>query len=370
METDAGPGADKLSSEKGLGASQAGVSGTTNMTPSLVDDMLASLNQEDWRLPGIHKDHEPWATAHQHMSPTSAVTIREPPARPGSNSGLRSASEMENVNNMNTPPVQHPGLTRRSTFSRPSDHPGVEEVDRIDHQQEQLSSPHEPSNITPTRCSSATGFEKFHPTQVNHSELEMESLESQFERVLSVVEEAGFDSIDSMTTAYYTAKFSELSVIRPMQLASRNRRLRTLLSTLQQAHKSWSVRERSAYREEITRGAEDIYSAELRELHKPQIQRQDRRRASVASKASHDSTDGSSSVEAKRCEIANRLRQTLSYQDIAKFIQKDAVILQDAASETWSLITELTRAAGMQPHERAQTACLILYLLTSPPFTA
>ncbi|KAI1078849.1 hypothetical protein F5B20DRAFT_546437 [Whalleya microplaca] len=365
-ETDTGTGVGKLSSEKHPDASDANMSGATSMVPLLVDDMLASLGQGDWRIPEIHKNHEPWATVHQRAPSTSVVTVQDVSERPESSSAPTSASEVENANNINT--SMHNSSSTRSKFPQPSDHRTVEEIDGPVRQQEHLS-PNEISNIASTQCSPTACSERYHTNQVDQSEIGIESLESQFERVLSVVEEAGFDSIDSMTSTYYTAKFSELSIIRPMQLASRNRRLRTLLSNLQQAHKSWSVRESCAYREEITRGAEDIYSAELRELSKPQIQKQDRRRASVASKASHESIDAPSSIEAKRCEIAQRIREVLSHQDIAKFIQKDAAILQDTASETWSLMTELTRIAGMQPHERTQLACLILYLLTSPPST-
>lgn len=70
---------------------------------------------------------------------------------------------------------------------------------------------------------------------------------------MHIVEDNGFDSIDSMTSTYYTSELSEDSFLRPMQATSRTRRLRSLLSDLQASHKSWTERERSAYAEEMVR---------------------------------------------------------------------------------------------------------------------
>lgn len=106
-------------------------------------------------------------------------------------------------------------------------------------------------------------------TSSNGASFDPESLEARFERLLSMVEEAGFDSIDSMVATYYTAQFSDQSIMQPMQAASRTRRLRTLLTALQSGQHSWTEREKCAYSEEVTRAAEQIYSEELR--GKPQV---------------------------------------------------------------------------------------------------
>ncbi|KAI1378897.1 hypothetical protein F4677DRAFT_382358 [Hypoxylon crocopeplum] len=191
----------------------------------------------------------------------------------------------------------------------------------------------------------------------------IEPLESRLERVLSVVEETGFDSIDSMTSTYYTAKFPDHSIMRQMQSVGRTKRLRALLSNLQNCYKSWSERERIAYREEVIRAAEDICSGELQELNTLRLQG-----FSPISPSSRTSYDPGNmpAIDANRRDIAGRIRELLSHEEIATFIQKDAAMLQASASETWALITELARNAGMQPNERMQVACISLYLLMSP----
>ncbi|KAI0123395.1 hypothetical protein BJ170DRAFT_687402 [Xylariales sp. AK1849] len=155
-----------------------------------------------------------------------------------------------------------------------------------------------------------------------------ESLEARLERVLNVVEDTGFDSIDSMALTYYTSEFSEDSTIHPMQSVSRTRRLRVLLSALQNSYKSWSGRGRSAYTEEMIRAAEAICSDELQALYGSKPQR--RRRVSVASKTSY--TNGNGPAQSNRNEIANRFRELLSSPEVADFIQKDKVVLKDLDS--------------------------------------
>lgn len=157
-----------------------------------------------------------------------------------------------------------------------------------------------------------------------------ESLEDRLERVLNIVEDTGFDSIDSMASTYYTSEFSEGSIIHPMQSVSRKRRLRVLLSALHTSYKSWSGRERSAYTEEIVRAAEAICSDELQALYGSKDQRC--RRVSNGNKSSP--TDSSGSTQSNRNEIANRFRELLCTPDVADFMQKDIVVLKDFVCPT------------------------------------
>lgn len=153
--------------------------------------------------------------------------------------------------------------------------------------------------------------------------------EARFERILEVVEEAGFDSMDAMMAAYYNTNFSEYSPTRPLQSVGRTRRLRSFLASLHSSHVEWGERERSAYREEVARAAEGIYAQELREL------------MNVADSASAEerppfNDSEMASVEAKRAYIVEQIRDIVSNQGIVAFLKKDKEILQDSVSFSYT----------------------------------
>jgi len=221
-----------------------------------------------------------------------------------------------------------------------------------------------------------------------------ETLESRFERILEIVEEAGFDSIDSMVATYYTAVFPECSAVNRMQSTSRTRGLRSLLSTLSQSYRGWAEREKTAYREEISRGAGEVYSDELAALSLATSSCGGDLERSSGFVLASDGDDacnlsGQTSIIATRNFIVNRIRSVLSDPGIAQFLKQDRVVMQDKVSkflrnsqsprqrreligakhqayETWSLMTELARTAGLSPMQRAQAACAAFYLLMSP----
>ncbi|KAJ8130249.1 hypothetical protein O1611_g3380 [Lasiodiplodia mahajangana] len=86
------------------------------------------------------------------------------------------------------------------------------------------------------------------------------------ERVLEVIEEAGFDGVDSMTTAYYTTRFPPGSSLHSAQATSRRRHLKRLLNALHESAKSWDPQEAQSFREGIMRNAEDIVIKEMHSL--------------------------------------------------------------------------------------------------------
>ncbi|WQF82590.1 hypothetical protein CDEST_07604 [Colletotrichum destructivum] len=220
------------------------------------------------------------------------------------------------------------------------------------------------STATPPVCASSHGRRR-HST-ARYEDTDDDCLESRLERVLHIVEDNGFDSIDSMTSTYYTSELSEDCFLRPMQATSRTRRLRSLLSDLQASHKSWTERERSAYAEEMVRSAEGICSDELGALYgsRAPLTSPLRRRASSTLREPSLQDQQSAGLHTKRREIARRIREVLSSLDISEFLQKDQAALQTSVPETWSMMIELARRAGLQPHERVMVACINVYLLT------
>jgi hypothetical protein len=110
------------------------------------------------------------------------------------------------------------------------------------------------------------GFDSTAPdvsVAASHMKIIHTGMEDRFETIIASVEDAGFDSIDSMSSAYYTTSFGEHTAIHALQSQSRSRRLRTLLASLRQKSAEWIDREAQGYREEIMRGAEDIFTREL-----------------------------------------------------------------------------------------------------------
>lgn len=87
--------------------------------------------------------------------------------------------------------------------------------------------------------------------------------EATFERLLQLVDEAGFANFDAMATEYYTAPFAEDSISHDAQSRSRRRFLRVFLTTLQRESQHWSDREVQGYRQQTTEAAECLYREEV-----------------------------------------------------------------------------------------------------------
>jgi hypothetical protein len=178
-----------------------------------------------------------------------------------------------------------------------------------------------------------------------------ETLESRFERILEIVEEAGFDSIDSMVATYYTAVFPECSAVYRMQSTSRTRGLRSLFSSLSQSYRGWAEREKTAYREEIARGAGEVYCDELAALSLATSSCRGGLESSSGSLPTPDGDDacnlsGQTSIVATRDFIVNRIRSVLSDPGIAQFLKQDRAIIQDKVSKTLHAIHDRQAREG------------------------
>ncbi|EGC45673.1 predicted protein [Histoplasma capsulatum var. duboisii H88] len=88
--------------------------------------------------------------------------------------------------------------------------------------------------------------------------------ERRLERVLSVVEEVGYESLDAVVAEYYIGQFPKDSLLASEQFHSRTRRLGRLLNQVHQSSKIWSKKEAAGYRDIVIRAAEELFQEEVR----------------------------------------------------------------------------------------------------------
>ena len=197
------------------------------------------------------------------------------------------------------------------------------------------------------------------------------SLESRFEHILDAVEEAGFDSIESMAVEYYSASFQPDAMPHWAQSHSRSRSLRRFLAALYDSARGWSREDARGYREEILRSAEGIYCEEVLRLPR----------------------DKTAAAPATGLEGASfgyqmtKLKTLLDSQELAQEIQHDRKVLRQQVSrrpdgqhaerrvkahmlrqmpETWSLLSELVRKSGMPWKHGSVMVYAFLHLLSTP----
>ena len=190
-------------------------------------------------------------------------------------------------------------------------------------------------------------------------------LEARFERILDTVEEAGFDSIDSMGSCYYTTTFSPNSICASTQSMSRRRHLRKFLEDISESARGWNAQEAQGYHEGITRSAVNVYVEELGWLK--------------------DAGWGGGDGPAKRDEGVRKIRDAVLNEDMMGLLRDEKRFLRDRVSlanhlsvsldnpltnfptsqipESWSLLTELARSAGLSQPQSSQAACVFLCIL-------
>lgn len=97
-----------------------------------------------------------------------------------------------------------------------------------------------------------------------------DSHDARLEQVLEAIDDAGFDSVESMTAAYYSSTFPAGSPLASAQALSKKRHLKRMLLALYESSKSWDAQECHNYREGIMQIAEDIIVEEVQslDLHK------------------------------------------------------------------------------------------------------
>lgn len=185
-----------------------------------------------------------------------------------------------------------------------------------------------------------------------------------FERILDVVEEAGFDSIDMMAAHYYSAEFKPNSACRLAQANSRSRDLRRLLQTLQKRAKEWSKQETQAYQEEIVRSANSICLDELRvfrerQVHCPRTPSISRTEGTTGSNSSRIGQNGSGAG------TVDQLHHLLSKEESMQPTQQEKRLLRLCMPETWSSLSGLARGSNLPPAEVSQVVYTFLQMITA-----
>lgn len=87
-------------------------------------------------------------------------------------------------------------------------------------------------------------------------------IDGRFEGMLEYCRAMGFDSFDSLVSAYYSHNFDGSSPLATQQRLSRNRHLPKVLADVFDAAKGWSDWERRGLHEEIMKQAESILVSE------------------------------------------------------------------------------------------------------------
>lgn len=91
-------------------------------------------------------------------------------------------------------------------------------------------------------------------------------IELKIERILEVIQSAGFKNFDTFATAYYTSTLPSHSPASAAQRVSRTRNMRHLLEGLRSSVSTWSRFEAHEYYVETSQSAESLYSTELGKL--------------------------------------------------------------------------------------------------------
>lgn len=154
------------------------------------------------------------------------------------------------------------------------------------------------------------------------------SLETRFERILKLVEEAGFDTLDGMAAAYYTAKFQPDSRAHYAQFQSRTRYLRPFLQALNVNSTDWPRREAAGYKDGIARSAVGVYVEELVSLRQRQQQQQIGEAGSPASTGSSDGPDTASLGSRRAATFAEKFRRFFMAVDASQGVKGDSQVFR------------------------------------------
>lgn len=168
------------------------------------------------------------------------------------------------------------------------------------------------------------------------------SLENRFERILELVEEAGFDTLDGMAAAYYTTRFQPDSRARYAQSQSRTRYLRPLLQALNVSSTDWPGREAAGYKNGIARSAEGVYVEELAGFRKRQQKQQTTEAESPPSTGSSEGTDMSSLGGKRAAALAEKFRQFFMVVDASRGVKEDRQIFRQQVSYPLVLYSPLS----------------------------
>lgn len=182
------------------------------------------------------------------------------------------------------------------------------------------------------------------------------TLEDRFEMILESCKAAGYHSIDSMATEYYTASFPPNSHLAAIQNRSRSQGLSELLDNLyanfsawnHERQSPWAFNESEKFRETILRLATNILIDEASQIERPQNQP-----AGVAQAAAEEA-NGQASSDGLSTDFRPRVKENVSSTRMRLLYICWLTNHNMKAPGTWSSLSELAGSSGapqsMVPH--------------------
>ncbi|KAI0543754.1 hypothetical protein F4679DRAFT_590186 [Xylaria curta] len=116
-----------------------------------------------------------------------------------------------------------------------------------------------PSGCTCSESPRDGKIDKLKATPADHGSM---SLVDNIQTVLSATHHAGFDSLESFVSLYYTSDLKSSPNIANARRLSRNRGLPSILVDIRRSMPSWTEWEKQRYKDEVLRSAEDILKTE------------------------------------------------------------------------------------------------------------
>ena len=183
---------------------------------------------------------------------------------------------------------------------------------------------------------------------------------SEFENILNVIEDAGFDSVDMMTAQYYSANFRPNSIAQLAQANSRSRDLRQLIQALQKTTPYWSKQETQAYEEEIIQSAKSICLAELSDFREKRAEYS----CGPSGEGSPISNSTAKNSDRSSAGTVDKLRHLLLNEEANLPTQQEKRLLRQCVPETWSLLSGLARGSDLPPLQVSQIVYTFLHMIT------
>ncbi|OAT05516.1 hypothetical protein BDBG_01901 [Blastomyces gilchristii SLH14081] len=205
-----------------------------------------------------------------------------------------------------------------------------------------------------------------------------ETSERRLERILSVIEEEGYESLDDVVAEYYVGQFPKDSLLASEQFHSRTRRLGRFLHQVHRSSRAWSKREAAGYHDVVTRAAEELFQEEVRSRANVimEVPIHPHRRASPSPSSinnrlwmpPHKEPDipGSTANPSRndtRASAHTVVRDLLFESGLTPVLMQDLSRLQSTVPETFTLLTELARASGLRRPDQSISVCLFLQML-------
>ena len=196
------------------------------------------------------------------------------------------------THNVSPPAISNADITRKITDSVIA--PDADHALSPDNQDQ---SNNDSSSPTPSEADVDSDYAESGSQGTPSSIFEADNIEARFESIIRAVEGAGFESIDDMSTQYYTATFQEDTISHWAQSRSRSRSLYAFLASLHASTNTWTDREVQGYRQQITEAAESLYVGELSNAMEDIMQNGRRRSQALGEKVSSPISPTASSVQ-------------------------------------------------------------------------